>query len=190
MFPFLGIKTPERKALSKAFLKEAAKTDKVDWNFVDECWAQNEREFQYLAEDYLHALAALLVPADLKRIRKLVVSKTWWDTVDSLDTLSGAIALKYPEANDVLLAWSKDKNMWLRRLAIDHHLLRQEKTDTALHTAIIENNLGSDEFFINKAIGWSLRDYSKTNPGWVRGFIDSHRAKMAQLSIREASKYI
>jgi 3-methyladenine DNA glycosylase AlkD len=78
----------------------------------------------------------------------------------------------------------------LRRIAIDHQLGRKDKTDAALLAQIIENNLGQAEFFINKAIGWSLREYSKTNPDWVRAFIDEHRADMAGLSIREASKYI
>jgi 3-methyladenine DNA glycosylase AlkD len=89
-----------------------------------------------------------------------------------------------------MLAWSVDDNIWLRRIAIDHQLLRKEKTDTALLEAIIENNFGQKEFFINKAIGWSLRDYSKTNPEWVRAFVEKYRDKLAPLSIKEASKYI
>ncbi|MFC2715335.1 MAG: sugar phosphate nucleotidyltransferase [Kingella denitrificans] len=81
-------------------------------------------------------------------------------------------------------------NIWLRRVAIDHQLIRKQHTDTALLETIICNNLGQKEFFINKAIGWALRDYSKTNPAWVQGFIDRHRHKMAKLSLREAGKYL
>ena len=90
----------------------------------------------------------------------------------------------------MILDWSRDDNIWLRRIAIDHQLLRKEKTDTALLAQILDNNLGHSEFFINKAIGWALRDYSKTNPEWVRGYIESRREKMTVLSIREASKYL
>jgi 3-methyladenine DNA glycosylase AlkD len=68
--------------------------------------------------------------------------------------------------------------------------LRKDKTDTDLMERIIVNNLGQSESFINKAIGWSLREYSKTNPGWVREFIEKHRDKMAPLSIREGSKHL
>ena len=92
--------------------------------------------------------------------------------------------------NAVLLDWSQSDNIWLRRVAIDHQLLRKEKTDTALLEQILRNNLGQTEFFINKAIGWALRDYSKTNPEWVKNFIRQHHGKMAPLSIREASKYL
>jgi 3-methyladenine DNA glycosylase AlkD len=188
-FPFLGIPTPERKNLSREFLKSVDKTS-VNWKFVFKCWKQAEREFQYLAKDYLAAIVAKLTPDDIPNFRKIAAWKSWWDTIDGLDVLIGDIALRYPEVNDILLRWSVDKNFWLRRIAIDHQLLRKNKTNTALLARIIFNNFGQKEFFINKAIGWSLRDYSKTNPGWVRSFIKKHKTKMAPLSIREGSKYI
>jgi 3-methyladenine DNA glycosylase AlkD len=188
-FQFLGIPAPERKILSREFLKTAGKKP-VDWNFVSKCWQQPEHEFQYLAKDYLSKLAAALTPADVPKLRELAAQKSRRDTIDGLDVIVGGIAIRFPEVNATLLTWSVDENIWLRRIAIDHQLMRKEKTNTVLLARIIENNFGSPEFFINKAIGWSLRDYSKTNPDWVRGFVESHRDKMAALSIREASKYI
>ena len=89
-----------------------------------------------------------------------------------------------------MLDWSTDDNFWLRRVAIDHQLLRKEKTKTDLLEKILVNNLHQTEFFINKAMGWSLRDYSKTNPDWVRDFIARNREGLSNLTIREASKYI
>lgn len=188
-FPFLGIQTPERKKLSRGFCKTIDKT-MVDWDFVFRCWRAPEREFQYLAMDYLIWQKAILQPADISKLREIAVQKSWWDTIDGLDLIIGDIALRYPELNETLLNWSQDENFWLRRIAIDHQLTRKEKTNTQLLEQIIINNLGQTEFFINKAIGWSLRNYSKTDPDWVRCFIERHRAGMAPLSIREASKYI
>lgn len=89
-----------------------------------------------------------------------------------------------------MLKWSKDKNIWLRRVSIDHQLLRKEKNDTELLEKIIVNNFGSNEFFINKAIGWALRDYSKTNKEWVSNFIKKYNNNLSSLSIREGSKYL
>ena len=89
-----------------------------------------------------------------------------------------------------MLQWSQDKDFWVRRIAIDHQLCRKEKTNTELLEKIIVNNLGSHEFFINKAIGWALRDYSKTNPQWVKHFIEKYHDQMHRLSIKEGSKYI
>ena len=186
-FEYLGIQTPQRRRLCRDFLKAQ---NSVDWEFVIKCWEQPEREFQYLAIDYLDRLKAALQPSDIPNLEKLITTKSWWDTVDGLDVIIGDVALRYPELNDAMQKWSTDENIWLRRTAIDHQLLRRDKTDTALLEQIIANNFGQSEFFINKAIGWSLREYSKTNPDWVRGFIEKHRGEMAPLSVREASKYI
>jgi len=189
LFPFLGIPTPKRKELSKDFLNSAKKQKEIDWTFVNTCW-EKEREFQYLALNYIATLAKLLTPKDLPQLKHLAVTKSWWDTIDCLDRIIGGIALNFPEVNPILLNWSTDENFWLRRIAIDHQLMRKNKTDAALLEQIIVNNLGQTEFFINKAIGWSLREYSKTNPKWVHNFLTKHNNKLSPLSIKEASKYL
>jgi 3-methyladenine DNA glycosylase AlkD len=185
--PFLGIRKPRRAELQKHFLKAAKNHSQVDWNFVNHCWTL-EREFQYLALDYLRTVSKLLTINDIPHLKQLAVTKSWWDTIDVLDRIVGGIALANPAVNNILLRWSTDENFWLRRIAIDHQLLRKEKTDTALLEKIIINNFGQKEFFINKAIGWSLREYSKTNPAWVQNFIEKYRDRMAKLSIREGEK--
>lgn len=188
-FEFLGVKTPARRKLAKAFFKQH--TDSViDWNFINEAWNNPYRELQYTALDYLEIRKKLLTPSDFSRLKKLAQTKSWWDTIDFLDRLVGSIIAQFPETKEIILVWSRDEDIWLRRLAIDHQLLRKEETDTELLEKILVNNLGQTEFFINKAIGWALRDYSKTNPDWVRDFIERHRAEMATLSIREGSKYL
>ena len=188
-FEFLGVKTPARRKLAKAFFKQ--QTDFViDWNFINEAWNNPYRELQYTSLDYLEIRKKLLTPSDLPRLKKLAQTKSWWDTIDFLDRLVGSIIARFPETKATILSWSCDEDIWLRRLAIDHQLSRKEKTDTELLEKILANNLGQPEFFINKAIGWALRDYSKTNPDWVRDFIERHRAAMAALSIREGSKYL
>ena len=188
-FEFLGVKTPARRKLAKTFFKQ--QTDSViDWNFINEAWKNPYRELQYAALDYLENRKKLLTPSDLPRLKKLAQTKSWWDTIDFLDRLVGSIIARFPETKEIIVAWSCDEDIWLRRLAIDHQLLRKEKTDTELLENILVNNLGQTEFFINKAIGWALRDYSKTNADWVRDFIEQHREEMSALSIREGSKYL
>ncbi|MDR1916497.1 MAG: DNA alkylation repair protein [Synergistaceae bacterium] len=188
-FPFLGIPRPKRKEISKAFFNAVQGETEINRAFVDDCW-EREREFQYLAVEYLAKLERLLTPGDISLLRRMAVTKSWWDTIDGLDRIAGGIALRFPEVNQTLLVWSVDENIWLRRIAIDHQLTRKDRTDVVLLEQIIANNFGQKEFFINKAIGWSLREYSKTNPGWVRGFLAKYKDKLAPLSLREASKYV
>lgn len=190
MFPFLGIPKPKRKEISKEFVSQVRRAKEVDWDFVFACWEKDEREYQYLGIDVLIATKKTLTKEDIPRLARAATTKSWWDTVDHIDSLVGDIALACPDVTHTLIEWSTHDSIWLRRIAIDHQLTRKGRTDTALLARVIENNLGQTEFFINKAIGWSLREYSKTDPAWVRTFIDAHRDGLASLSIREASKYL
>ena len=189
-FIFYGIPTPKRKKLYRDFLKEEKRNKIIDWGFLNQCYDDEHREFQYLVTDYLSELNSLLTYDDIPAIRKYIDRKQWWDTIDSLDQVIGKIGLRDERVYALMLEWSTDEDFWVRRIAIDHQLLRKDKTNTVLLEKIIVNNFGSDEFFINKAIGWSLRDYSKTDPEWVRDFIERYRNRMDKLSIREAGKYI
>ena len=189
-FDFLGLPAAKRRLVMRPYFKAETETDQVDWAFVQSFWAQPFRECQYIVCDYLSFKQDLLVPDDMSKIKQLALEKSWWDTIDSLDKVIGKLALDYPELNDVLLDWSTDDTIWLRRIAIDHQRLRKQAMDTQLLEKIIKNNLSSQEFFINKAIGWILRDYSKTDPEWVTQFIDTHQKEMHPLSIREGSKYL
>ena len=190
LFDFYGIPTPKRKKLYNKFLKEEKKTKKIDWEFLDKCYEDKHREFQYLVCYYLITMNKFLTYEDIPEIKKYIRQKQWWDTIDFLDRVIGEIGLRDYRVDEVMLAWSKDDDFWIRRVAIDHQLCRKEKTNVELLEKILINNFGSNEFFINKAIGWALRDYSKTNPSWVKSFINKYNDKLDKLSIREASKYI
>lgn len=189
-FVFYGLPTPKRKAVYKDFLKGEKKSGQIDWAFLDRCYEDEHREFQYLACDYLTVMDNFLTYDDIPRIKVYIKCKSWWDTTDSLDRVIGQIGLRDSRVNALMLEWSLDDDFWVRRVAIDHQLCRKEKTNTELLEKILVNNFGSDEFFINKAIGWSLRDYSKTNPEWVRAFVEKHADRMSKLSVKEAGKYI
>ena len=171
-FKFYGLKTPERRKSYHDLIKLEKANKKIDWKFLDQAWVDEHREAQYFVCDYLIALEKYLKFEDIDHIFNYVKSKQWWDTID------------------LMLGWSKDDDFWGRRVAIEHQLLRKDKMNVELLNAILENNLGNSEFFINKAIGWALRDYSKTNPDWVKNFISKHHTEMATLSIKEGSKYL
>ena len=189
-FDFLGINKPELKKIEREYFKEIKNRKYIDYDFVNKCYDDNNREFQYVAIDYLINKKKYLTNEDVPFIKNLIVTKSWWDTSDMIYKLIADMALKYEDINEILISWSKDNNIWLRRVSIIHQLHRKEKTNIELLEKIIVNNFGSDEFFINKAIGWALRDYSKTNKEWVSNFINKYKDKMANLSIKEASKYL
>lgn len=162
----------------------------VDWDFVEECWVRPEREFQYMALGYLNKVKGRLGEEDLEGLGGYITRKSWWDSVDQFPALLGDILRRDPQALPVMLDWSLAEDFWLRRAAILHQLLKKERTDRAALEKILSNNLGSKEFFINKAMGWALRDFSKTDPRWVANFMETHAQGLSSLTIREGSKYL
>ncbi|WP_425057866.1 hypothetical protein SCACP_24320 [Sporomusa carbonis] len=189
-FPFLGIPKPERASLERAFINQAKKAVVIEWSFVFRLWDLPEREFQYCAVDYLLAVKKLLQKDDIEKIEMLITKKSWWDTVDSLaENITGVLCAKHPELIEShIFKWAETGNIWLKRAAILFQLKYKDKTDTEVLSRIICKNSNTKEFFINKAIGWALREYSKTNMEWVKLFIES--SHLHPLSVREGSKYI
>lgn len=189
MFPFLGIKTPERKELYKEFINERKKDTEVDWEFINKCFDLPEREFQYLAISYMNAVKKLFNINDMGRIEGLITYKSWWDSIDSISPTVGFICLEYPNIKyDVIDKWIFSENIWLKRVSILFQLKYKEKTDTEFLTKAIINNSNTSEFFINKAIGWAPREYSKTDKNWVKDFINHN--ELPKLSVKEGSKYL
>lgn len=188
-FEFLGIPKPQLKKLSQQFLTEHKKIP-LDWDLVFALWNIDFREAQYVAILYLDTHKKEIQVEDFDKIKRLILTKSWWETVDNLDEYVGLIALKDAGVKEILIEWSVSDNIWLRRVAIDFQQRYKDKTDRELLEKIIINNLGSTEVLINKSIGWSLREYSKINPEWVKNFINQNRDKMNSLSIKEASKYL
>ena len=189
-FRFLGVRGATRTEIYKKYFPDARKTKTIDWYFVESCWNKEEREFQYVVVYYLKAMQKFLKREDISRLKYLLVTKSWWDTVDLLAKVVGSLVIRIEGYDQIMLEWSKDSNIWLKRVAILYQLSLKDKVDEIILDKILVNNLGDNEFFINKAVGWALRDYSKFNPEWVREFIKKNKDNMANLSIREASKYI
>lgn len=188
-FPFLGIKTPMRTALLKEQFSECQLPEAQ--HLTEEVWALyglSEREYQYAAIALLHKMKSHLSVDDLPFLRQLVESKSWWDSVDSIAPgIVGHVVLQQREAGTLIMfEWSNAENMWTNRAAILHQLKFKKQTDTVALSRIILEHADSSEFFIQKSIGWALREYAKTDPDWVRNFVATSTLK--PLSTREALK--
>jgi 3-methyladenine DNA glycosylase AlkD len=189
-FEFFGIKSTERRELQKQFLAEYGLPTPFDPAVFRALWKADQREFQMFGLDLLRKQAKKAQENDLFLIEELIIAKSWWDTVDGLSSwVCGPYFLKFPnKVRPVTDAWAISDNMWLRRASILFQLGYKEKTDVKVLTDHIERNLGSKEFFINKAIGWALREYGKTDPEFVRSYVDRMQPKFHPLTVREALK--
>jgi len=190
-FPFYGIKTPQRRLLVREFVAEHGLPapdllEAVVWRL----WQRPQRECQYIAVGLLEKTSKRLSKPVINLVEQLIVTKSWWDTVDSLaGGLAGDQLRRFPEKRPIILPrWRTSDNIWLRRSAILFQLGYKAETDADLLLAIIEENRQSSEFFIQKAIGWALREYSKTDADLVVDFVE--RTDLAPLSRREALKWL
>ncbi|HRQ37806.1 MAG TPA: DNA alkylation repair protein [Chloroflexota bacterium] len=190
-FPFLGIKTPARRALLKEFIAANGLPHPGDLEAIlHELWALPEREYQYSALTFLDRLIKKQPPEFVSVLEYLIISKSWWDTVDSI--AGGSVAAhfqRYPQVRDTAVAaWRVSDNFWLRRTTLIFQLPYKSQTDADLLFSLIRENLDSNEFFIQKAIGWALREYSKTDADAVVAFIAA--TPLAPLSAREGLKWL
>lgn len=127
LFVFYGIPTPQRRSLYKEFLKEEKKKHNIDWEFLDLCYQDEHREFQYLVYDYLLNMKKDLIYDDIQKIKKYIQTKPWWDTIDFFDKVICEIGLHDYQVDNLMLEWAIDNDIWLRRIAIDYQLGRKQK---------------------------------------------------------------
>ncbi len=190
-FSFLGIKTPLRRQLLKGLIAEQGLPELEDLPSITlDLWALPEREYQYAALGLLGRFEKKLPPEFIDTIEILLTTKSWWDTVDSLaGSTVGIHFQRFPAVQDARLAqWRGSDDFWLRRTCILFQLNYKTDTDFELLKDIIRENLGLKEFFINKAIGWALRQYTRVDPDGVRAFVAA--TPLAPLSAREALKWL
>jgi 3-methyladenine DNA glycosylase AlkD len=188
--PYLGVRRPEVRRIARAAAGELPTGDEAMIGTVRELWDEAEyAEDRYAAQDLL-GLRWAYGRMDLVDLhRQMALTGAWWDHVDEVaHRIADLVATHPAEMRPVLLAWSVDPSMWLRRLAILAQLGHRDRVDRELLTAVIEPNVGDPEFFVRKAIGWALREVARHDPEWVRAFVDSH--PLSPLSRREALKHL
>lgn len=195
--PFRGLSKVELTALLRPVLAQAAlwPTGRADWErVIRELYDEAPfREDRYAGLAILrHRRSRPYVDADaLPLLDHLIVTGAWWDLVDDIDHSVGVALRGEPGAvAPVMRAWSRDRNLWRRRVSIICQLDAKQETDVELLEEVIVANLGDREFFIRKAIGWALRQHARTDPGWVRAFVDRHQDGLSGLSRREALKHL
>ena len=192
-FDYLGLSSPIRKALSKPIVTELSKEPKTTvYALIKTLWNRPEREFHYLALDlYLKVAKKMMEEEDVVRLELMICQHSWWDTIDFIaPKLVRLYFDKFPHKRDeVIDRWIKSENIWLQRSSLLFQLKQKDEVDYAFMISTIERLTGTKEFFINKAIGWLLREHSKRIPTEIRAYIVSHQEKLSPLSVREGLKY-
>lgn len=191
-FAFYGLKKPARQAVTQAFVAQHGWPDASQLQEVMRLiWEQEYREMHYFGLELLVKQLKTCTPDAIPFFEYLITHQSWWDTVDWLATrVMGEWLKRHPDTIPTLMhRWVNADNMWLNRVSIIFQLKYKQRTDTALLTRHIQQHLYHPDFFIRKAIGWALREYSKTDADFVVTFVESH-PDLSPLSQREALKWL
>jgi len=189
-FAFIGLGSQARRTVDRAVLAGRSAPTEADLRELAlRCWAQPEREYQYFAVEYLRRWVPKLPASEdfLGTAEALIRSKSWWDTVDELAAhVVGPLVLLHPTLVLTMDDWIDSPDLWIARTAILHQLAYKDRTDADRLFAYCLRRASERDFFIRKAIGWALRQYSRVDEEAVRGFVAANSGSLSPLSCREA----
>ena len=190
-FDFYGLTTHLRREIQTPLLKKynLLSINKYD-QLIKSLWEKKERDYQYCAQELLLQNFQYFKRVDIYLFEFMIINKSWWDTIDFIaPKILGEYFKLYPkEIEKNINKWLDSNNIWLQRSCLLFQLKYKTNLNTQILTYIIHSLLDSKEFFINKAIGWILREYSKTDKDWVIDFVQ--KTNLSKLSSREALKFI
>ncbi len=189
--PFYGVQKPDRMPIYKAVKKDFGASDIDEYkDSIRALWALPHREEKYTALEYALIHKQFITAESLDLYEELIRDGAWWDFVDTIAVHLVGEALLHERKNvkAILDKWINDQDMWIRRTAILSQNKHKANTDEKMLFKYIERRMHEREFFIAKAIGWALREYSYTNPKSVKQFIAKNKSELAPLSVREGSK--
>jgi 3-methyladenine DNA glycosylase AlkD len=188
-FDYFGVNAPTRKQIVKSF-KSIYKLNVLEddfWELIHLLWKEDHRESQYIAIDLLQSHAKKITADRLPFLETLIINKSWWDSIDGIaPAIIGEILRRLPEYRDAYIyRWMDSDNIWLQRSAIIFQLKYGTATDWDLLCEAILKHDTSKEFFVRKAQGWALRQYSKFEPLKVMAFVSAN-PQLSGLTKKEA----
>ncbi len=191
-FKFLGISKPRRSELEKDFIKSFndEKSDKII-NTIITLHKMDYREYMYTGQQLGIKNIKKFNYDDICKLISLTKINPWWENTDGYVMIIKRWLKINPKYIEILVNdYYQDENFWIRRLAIICQLSLKENTNFIVMKKAIEYNINDNEFFIQKAIGWALREYSKTEPEVVMSYIKKNESRLSNLAIREGMKII
>ena len=191
--PFYGIQKPDRETVHRELKKRFIPSNRREYEAaVRALWELPHREEKYAAIEFAIMHEPFITPASLPLYERLVREGAWWDLVDGVAVVlvGGVLLRERAKVKPLIEEWVEDEDLWIRRTALLAHNKHRKKTDYQQLFDHCLRRAPEKEFFIRKAIGWVLREYSYAEPERVRDFLTNHRCVLSGLSYREGAKQL
>ncbi len=191
--PFYGVQKPDRIPIFRQLSRDFAPTCQSQYiKIVETLWEGDHREERYLAIDYAQKFVRFADSSSLPLFEHMIRSGAWWDFIDPIaSALVGSVLRSERDSvAAVLNKWIENEDMWIRRSAILSQLKHKTATDRTMLFEFCLTTMHEREFFIRKAIGWALREYSYSEPEAVKDFLLANKSELSPLSFREGAKHL
>lgn len=191
--PFYGVQKPDRVPILREIKKQFKPADQRAYtDSVLSLWTQPHREEKYFAINYAASFPQFITLDSLPLFEQLIREGAWWDFVDAIssDLVGEAYHKQRKQIKPIMNDWSKDDDMWMRRASLLCHLRHKSDTDEQQLFAFCLRLGHEKEFFIQKGMGWALREYSKTSPAAVKKFLKENKDRLSALTYREGMKHL
>lgn len=193
-YTFLGLPAPVRRTAVRILTAQNWQSSGHLLNAAQLLWGKANREYRYTAIDLLLRHRRLLSIRDIPALRGLLEREPWWETVDGLTSVIGAVLRDGErhagESHALMDEWVQDRNLWVRRAAMLHQRGWRHDTDRARLFRYAEQLAEEQDFFIRKAVGWALRDFARCDAEAVREFVRCNASTLSPLTVREAMKHL
>ena len=189
--PFYGVHTPARRRIVKQAIKQfPIPTQRDCQSCIRQLWSLPHREEKYIAIDFAELHPRYITSGSLSLYKSMIRTGAWWDFVDpiAIALVGHVLMCERDKTRQTLENWIEDRSLWVRRGALLAHIRHKSHTDWEQLSRHCLTRGGEKDFFIRKAIGWALREYSYTAPERVSGFLRTNRDRLSRLSYREGAK--
>ncbi|MBD3223875.1 MAG: hypothetical protein GF313_04050 [Caldithrix sp.] len=190
---FMGWTTPQMRQLASHLLQERS-TPQSFFDLCDALWQQPIFETRMLVTILFEKrIKQFFQAADFERFYPLLRDCDGWALTDNLAIKGlGAFLFRFPRYHAHVDGWKTDSHLWVRRAGILRFItpVRYKADWPSRMEAILIHHFAETDFFIRKAIGWTLREWSKLDPDRVRHFAFQNKEAMSALTFKEATRKI
>jgi len=191
-YKFFGVTVPFIEKLARDFKKEHKDASRTEvFALAGALWSSEYHQEKTLAINLLEKYSHFLDIRSMPMLERMLSESTGWDHVDGIaNHLVDAVLRKEKKAYSYLERWSKSQNFWMRRASLISQILlfREGRGDKELFFMLAEEMIEEREFFIRKAIGWTLRELSKADPQAAFAFLLKVKDRAAGLTLREGAR--
>lgn len=181
----LGCNMPAIRSVTKQFSGASDAELEAAWN------ASNS--FDVLYSVLIIFGNRTLTERDWPRLKRWSRKIDNWAHSDTLSEMIARLVESHPkQIYPDLQAWNTSKNPWQRRLSLTsllyYHNSRSHRLPTSKILPLVKARLHDEDIYVQKAVGWTLRESGNGDPEKTSAFIKKHLNELSAIAFSAATE--